>query len=103
MGIARIIYDVLQFAPQQVSVFNIDFYTGMNIFGSGYRTAKDSVLGPYSIVNEILLAHDLLFDFRLMQAFVRTGHVKPEGVAADVLGLSESEYVHRLESSAALM
>lgn len=102
LGIARILYDVLQFNPAQVSVFNADFYTGTNVFSSGYRTGKDAALGPYSIVNEVLLAHDLLFDFRLMNALVDTGRVKPEGVTAKVLGLNEDQYIQRLETSAAL-
>lgn len=102
LGIARIIYDVLQFNPAEISVFNVDFYTGANVFSSGYRKGKDAALGPYSIVNEILLAHDLLFDFRLMNSFIATGRVTPQGVSASVLALSEEEYIDRLEASPAL-
>ncbi|GAA1808221.1 hypothetical protein [Nesterenkonia flava] len=102
LGIARIIYDVLQFNPSEVSAFNVDFYTGANVFSSGYRRGKDAALGPYSIVNEILLAHDLLFDFRLMNAFIATGRVTPHGVSAQVLALDAEHYIDKLEASPAL-
>lgn len=102
MGIGRILYDVLQFNPAEVGLFNIDFFSGQTAFSKGYREAKDQAMGPYSIVNEIVLAHDLVFEHRLTRAMARTGVLTAHGVAADVLGLSEAAYIQRLETSPAV-
>lgn len=102
LGIGRIAYDVLQFEPAEVSVFNMDFYTGQRAFGSGYRDAKDQGLGPYSIVNEILLVHDLVSEHRMAKAMAATGTFNAKGVAGEVLALDEDEYLNKLETSPAL-
>lgn len=102
MGIGRILYDVLQFAPAEIGLFNIDFFSGENAFGKGYRDAKDQAMGPYSIVNEIVLAHDLAFEHRLTRAMVDTGVLQAYGVAGEVLGLSEEAYIRRLDTSPAV-
>ncbi|WP_300345374.1 hypothetical protein [Nesterenkonia sp.] len=102
MGIGRILYDVLQFSPAEVSLFNVDFFSGQTAFSKGYREAKDESLGPYSIVNEIILAHDLVFEHRLTKAMASTGVLNAHGVAGEVLGLSEEEYILKLEGSPAL-
>jgi tetratricopeptide (TPR) repeat protein len=102
MGIGRILYDVLQFEPAEIGLFNIDFFTGQTAFGAGYREDKDSGLGPYSIVNEILLAHDLVFEHRLTKAIAASGVVTGHGVAGDVMGLSEEDYLQSLTESPAL-
>ncbi|GFZ84534.1 tetratricopeptide repeat protein [Nesterenkonia alkaliphila] len=102
MGIGRILYDVLQFAPAEIGLFNIDFFTGQTAFGAGYREGKDAGLGPYSIVNEIILAHDLVFEHRLTTAIAATGLLRGHGVVADVLDLDEPAYIQRLEESPAL-
>ncbi len=102
MGIGRILYDVLQFHPAQVSLFNIDFFSGQKAFGKGYRPAKDQQMGPYSIVNEVVLAHDLAFEHRLTKAMAASGVLDAQGVAGEVLGLTEEQYIQRLETSSAL-
>lgn len=102
MGIGRILYDVLQFQPAEVGLFNIDFFSGQTAFSKGYREQKDQAMGPYSIVNEIVLAHDLVVEHRLTQAMAATGVLRAYGVAGEVLGLSEAEYVEKLESSPAV-
>lgn len=102
MGIGRILYDVLQFEPADIGLFNIDFFTGQTAFGAGYREAKDSGLGPYSIVNEIILAHDLVFEHRLTKAIAATGLLQGHGVAGRVLALNEEDYLQKLEESPAL-
>lgn len=102
MGIGRILYDVLQYQPAEVGLFNIDFFSGQTAFSKGYREDKDQGLGPYSIVNEIILAHDLAFEHRLTKAMAATGVLQAHGVAGKVLALSEAEYVEKLEASSAL-
>ncbi|NLS10930.1 tetratricopeptide repeat protein [Nesterenkonia sp. MY13] len=103
MGIGRILYDVLQFEPAEVGLFNIDFFSGQTAFGAGYREDKDSGLGPYSIVNEIILAHDLAFEHRLTKIMASTGVLTGYGVAGSVLDLSEDQYIQKLEESPALI
>ena len=102
MGIGRILYDLLQFGPAEVGLYNIDFFSGQTAFSKGYRPARDQGLGPYSIVNEIILAHDLVFEHRMTRAVEATGVLRARGVAGEVLALSEEEYISRLESSPAL-
>lgn len=102
MGIGRILYDVLQFEPAEVGLFNIDFFSGQTAFSKGYREQKDQTMGPYSIVNEIVLAHDLVFEHRLTKAMAATGVLRAHGVAGDVLALSEAQYLEKLEHSPAV-
>ena len=102
MGIGRILYDVLQFEPAKIGLFNIDFFTGQRAFGAGYREAKDSGLGPYSIVNEIILAHDLVFEHRLVKAMTSSDVLTGHGVAGQVIGMSEQEYLQSLTDSPAM-
>lgn len=102
MAIARMVYDVLQFAPEEICIFNIDFYTGLNAFSEGYRPPTDQGFGPGSIMNDLVIAHDMWFEFRLIQAMMATGRVKAAGVAEEVLGLSDEQYLQRLDSSPAL-
>lgn len=102
MGIGRILYDVLQFEPAEIGLFNIDFFTGQTAFGAGYREDKDSGLGPYSIVNEIILAHDLVFEHRLTKAIADSGVLTGYGVAGDVMNASEEDYLQKLAESPAL-
>ncbi|NDK33172.1 tetratricopeptide repeat protein [Nesterenkonia haasae] len=102
MGIGRILYDVLQFEPAEIGLFNIDFFTGQTAFGAGYREDKDSGLGPYSIVNEIILAHDLVFEHRLTKAIAASGVLTGHGVAGEVMKVSEADYLQKLAESPAL-
>lgn len=102
MGIGRILYDLLQFGPAEIGLYNIDFFSGQTAFSTGYRPPKDQGLGPYSIVNEIILAHDLAFEHRLTRAVEAAGVLQAHGVAGEVLALTEEEYISRLEISPAL-
>ncbi|MGO1193406.1 MAG: hypothetical protein ACTMHH_05970, partial [Nesterenkonia sp.] len=102
MGIGRLLYDVLLFEPAEVGLFNIAFFSGQTAFSKGYREQKDQTMGPYSIVNEIVLAHDLVFEHRLTKAMAATGVLRAHGVAGDVLALSEAQYLEKLEHSPAV-
>ena len=98
LAVPRIIYDLLQFAPAEIGLFHADFYTGQEPFAGGYRD-EDQVFGPGSAMNDVAVVHDLLFEFRTTQRFLRTGLVTPHGAAAEVLGLTEEEYLQRLETT----
>ncbi|MBE1515782.1 tetratricopeptide repeat protein [Nesterenkonia halotolerans] len=100
LGIQRMVYDLLQFAPAEIALFGADFYAGERSYPPGYRT--HSGFGPHSPLNDIVMVHDLVFERRLMQAFCATGIVVPQGVAAEVLDLPEAEYLDRLERSSGL-
>lgn len=102
MGIGRILYDILQFGPREIGLFNIDFFSGQTAFSKGYRETKDQAMGPYSIVNEIVLAHDLVFEHRFTKAIAATGLLEAKGVAGQVLALSEADYLDKLENSPAV-
>lgn len=102
MAIARMVYDVLQFAPEEICIFNIDFYTGLNAFSAGYRPETDQGFGPHSIMNDLVLAHDMWFEFRFIKAMMATGRVRAAGVAEEVLNLSDEEYLRRLDDSPSL-
>lgn len=101
MGIQRILYDLLQFAPAEMALFHADFYAGSQTVAPGYR---DDALrfGPHSQANDPVVMHDLSFEFRLTQRLVRAGHVQPHGAAAEVLALSTQEYLTRLEERSPL-
>ena len=102
LGIQRILYDLLQFAPAEIGLFHADFYAGTRTAASGYR---DDALrfGPHSQANDPVVMHDLGFEFRLVQRLVRAGHVQPYGSAAEVLALGTQEYLARLEDRGAFL
>lgn len=96
LGVQRISYDLLQFEPAEVTLFNTDFYTGQ--FAVGYRAAKDTVFGPGSMLNDLLVQHDLSFDFRFMKALVSTGVLNGAGKSGRVLGRTKDQYLRQLET-----
>ncbi|WP_146339456.1 hypothetical protein [Nesterenkonia sp. NBAIMH1] len=97
LGIQRILYDLLQFAPAEVGLFHADFYAGTGTFTAGYRH-QENTFGPHSALNDLVMMHDLGYEFRFVQRLLRAGTITAHGTAAEVLGLSEDEYLGRLES-----
>jgi tetratricopeptide (TPR) repeat protein len=102
LGIQRIIYDLLQFEPAEISLYNIDFYAGTEAFAAGYRDPKDTAMAQNSLLNDVFASHDLKKDFEFTQRLTRNGIVKASGVTAKLLGLTPDAYVERLEKSSSL-
>ncbi|WP_044495910.1 tetratricopeptide repeat protein [Nesterenkonia massiliensis] len=102
LGVQRFIYDILQFEPAEIAVFNSDMYTGLDPFAAGYREAKDTSYGPGSIMNDLIVLHDLLFDFKYLQGLQATGIITLHGRSAEVGALTPEEYVHAIETGGAL-
>jgi len=100
LGLQRMVYDLLQFAPAEIGLFGADFYAGEQSYPAGYRTHAG--FGPDSPLNDIVMVHDLAFERRLMQAFCATGVLSPHGIAAEVLNLTDGEYLDRLERGSGL-
>lgn len=100
LGIQRMIYDLLQFRPQEIAVFNSDFYTGSGEFAEGYR--KKRSFAPGSFMNDLVVVHDLLTDFRFTQAMLQTGFVTAKGRAAEVLSREPSQYLKDVEEAGVL-
>lgn len=94
-GIQRIIYDLLQFQPTQISLFHADFYAGHQAATPGYRAGYGG-FGPHAATNDVVVMHDLAYEFRLMQKLKTTGLLTAHGSAAEVLELSEDDYLQRL-------
>ncbi|GAA3284990.1 hypothetical protein [Nesterenkonia halobia] len=97
MGVQRILYDLLQFSPAEISLFHADFYAGPEVTTAGYRDEAAS-FGPHSLANDPVVMHDLSFEFRFTRRLVRAGLVTPHGRAAEVLALDEEDYLARLET-----
>ena len=97
MGLQRIIYDLLQFQPAEIAVFNADFYAGMSLAAKGYR-ASYSAFGPDNQTNDVVAMHDLAYEFRWTQQLSRSGLITPHGITAEVLALSEADYLRRVEA-----
>lgn len=95
-GIQRIIYDLLQFAPAEIAVFNADFYAGQALAAEGYRESY-SAFGPQNQTNDVVAMHDLAYEFRWTQRMLRAGLITAHGEAAQILGLSETAYLQRLD------
>lgn len=100
LGIQRMVYDLLQFEPSEICIFNSDFYTGSQMFTAGWRP-QDS-FGPGSHINDIVAAHDIKADFEFTQALMKTGIVTAQGRAAEVLDMTPSEYVNAVEEAGVL-
>lgn len=95
-GIQRIIYDLLQFQPAQISLFHADFYAGQHAAVPGYRAGYGG-FGPYAATNDVVVMHDLAYEFRVVQRFMGTGLITGRGAAAEMLELDEQAYLQRLE------
>lgn len=95
LGIQRVIYDLLQFAPAEVAVFHADFYAG-SVARGDYR-ADGKRFGPDSVLNDLVAVHDLLSEFRWTQRMHRAGLITAHGVTGEVLGLPQQDYLRRLE------
>lgn len=102
LGIQRIAYDLLQFDPSEICLFNVDFYAGSSPFTRGYRDGVDVAFGPGSILNDLVLVHDLRSDFAFMKSLKNSGRLTARGVAQEVLSLSTEEYLQKLESESGL-
>lgn len=100
LGIQRMIYDLLQFSPKEIGIFNSDFYTGDGEFTDGYRAERS--FGPGSFKNDLVVVHDLLMDFKFTQAMLRTGRVHAHGRASEVLAMDPGEYTRVLEQAGVL-
>lgn len=100
LGIQRMAYDLLQFEPTEICVFNSDLYTGNSMFTTGWR--HGDTFGPYSHINDIVVSHDVKSEFRFMKALMSTGVVTAQGRAAEVLAQTPEEYVRAVEEAGVL-
>lgn len=100
LGIQRMVYDLLQFEPSEICIFNSDFYTGARMFSEGWRPVDR--FGPGSHINDIVAAHDIKADFEFTQALMKTGIVTAQGKAAEVLAMAPDEYVRAVEEAGVL-
>ncbi|WP_120004310.1 hypothetical protein [Nesterenkonia muleiensis] len=100
LGIQRMIYDLLQFRPKEIAIFNSDFYTGAGEFAEGYREKRS--FGPGSFMNDLVVVHDLLTDFKFTQAMLRTGRVTAHGRSKKVLSRDPLDYLHDVEKAGVL-
>ncbi|WP_062381535.1 tetratricopeptide repeat protein [Demequina pelophila] len=102
LGVPRMIYDLLQFDPAEISVFNSDLYTGGAAFAPGYRDTQDSRIGAHSIMNDLIVAHDLRFDFGYLKGLRDAGVISAQGIVSEVLDLSADQYVDRVNEAGTL-
>ncbi|NLS11051.1 tetratricopeptide repeat protein [Nesterenkonia sp. MY13] len=100
LGIQRMAYDLLQFEPEEICVFNSDLYTGNSMFTTGWR--HGDTFGPYSHINDIVVSHDVKSEFKFMKALMSTGRVTAQGRAAEVLAQTPDEYVRAVEEAGVL-
>jgi len=99
LGIPRMIYDVLQFSPQEVKVFNTDLYTGNAAFAKGYRDAKDVSLTANSLLNDLFRSHDLRAEFSLFKTLRDNAVISTAGRLSSILELDPPGYLRLLERS----
>lgn len=102
LGVQRYIYDLLQFQPAEIAVFNSDMYTGSQAFGAGYRQQKDFVFGPGSAMNDLLVNHDLCFDHKFLKWMHSTSVITLHGRTAQVGQMTSAQYLAALDSGGAL-
>ena len=100
LGIQRMAYDLLQFEPAEICVFNSDLYTGGSMFTTGWR--QGDTFGPYSHNNDIVISHDVKWEFKFMKALMSTGIVTAQGRAAEVLAQTPEDYVRAVEDAGVL-
>lgn len=101
LALPRIAYDLMQFDPAEICLFNTDMYTGESAFAAGYRQERKG-FQPGSVLNDLIISHDLPTDFKVFKALQSAGVLTAQGVTAQVLDLSVEEYIAKLETSGAL-
>lgn len=101
LAMPRILYDLIQFEPKEIGLFHADFYAGKQTFTPGYREGSE-VFAPGAAINDLVIVHDLAYEFRCTKWFMKTGLITPYGASAEVLALNEGEYLSRLDNESAL-
>lgn len=101
LALPRMAYDLMQFDPAEICLFNTDMYTGESAFAAGYRQERRG-FQPGSVLNDLIISHDLPTDFKVFKALQACGVLTAQGVAAQILELTVEEYVAKLETSGAL-
>lgn len=97
LGVQRMLYDLLQFAPADICLFNVDFYSGTKPYEAGYRAARSPAQARFPVA--LFNSHDLRADFLFTRHLREAGLITAVGVSADILDLNFDQYVDLLEKS----
>lgn len=90
-AVQRIVWDLLQFQPSRIKLFNVTFYAGQ-MYAPGYRPLRKAV--PLSSLG---WAHDPLQGFLFIRNLLHRQVVEADPVAAAVLGWNRQDYVDYLQ------
>lgn len=99
LGITRILYDLLQFSPAEVKLYNVDYFTGGALFANGYRPEHHYALAPGAPALDIFRVHDLLADFEIHRNLFAAGILTGSPDVAAITALTGEQYLARLETS----
>jgi len=86
-----ILYDLLNFEPSRVKLFNVNFYLARTIYNKDYYN-KDMFKGRRS-----LAAHDALSNFNFVRNIWKADLIETDEECTSVLEMSPQEYCKRLE------
>ena len=89
-----VLFDLLQFCPRTVKVFNVNFFLARKLHHERYPIsgARDT-----SRWLRDFAYHDLCDQVNLVRTFAESGKVEFDDQGERVLGLSNAEYLHQME------
>jgi hypothetical protein len=85
----HILFDMMLFADEPVSVLGADFYLGATAHYSGYFEGDVDVAYQFC-------RHDPLDTFMFMRALFKAGAINPDRVLEDILSLDVEDFTRRL-------
>lgn len=97
-AIQRILYDLLHYSPSQITLFNIDFFTGLSTYLPGYATEVGDVFKPnrFRPIRSTAM-HDLREDFVFTKLLSHRGLIATSPPVAAILALDTESYLEEVE------
>lgn len=92
-AIQRIVWDLIKYQPEEIKVFNVNFYAG-NLYHEKYRPR-----GEEPTLKSLGLQHDPVQSFMFSQMLYKTKIVKFDKVASGILEMSIPDYIDYLQKN----
>lgn len=100
-AILRIVYDLLRYRPEAITVYHTNFFTTATLYASAYAFDQP-FYDERSFARVVpMYGHDLAADFRFAGELRRTGLVGGDPVVERLMALSTDDYLAQVELATA--
>lgn len=100
-AIARIVYDLLRYAPATITVFRADLFTGAQTYDPAYVTDRPLYRAQNFVPVTPMYGHDLAGDHAFLARLLELGMIGAAPGLARILTLSSDDYLARVEAALA--